>query len=82
MAQDKRPWRRLYRTKAWQSLRLAHFAQHPLCVMCLKEGRANDGSLTGSGARQTDERRRFMVCDHKIPHRGDHALFFDPGNLQ
>ncbi|WP_282021681.1 HNH endonuclease signature motif containing protein [Ruegeria faecimaris] len=44
--------------------------------------RTNDGSLKGDGTPQTDPRRRNLVADHKIPHRGDEALFYDPDNLQ
>lgn len=82
MAFEKRPWRRLYKLKAWKDLRLAHLSKEPLCRSCLKRGFANDGSLTSAGDRQSDPRRCFLVVDHVIPHKGDANLFFDPGNLQ
>ncbi len=58
--------RRLYNTAAWQRLRLAYLAEHPLCVMCLRMERVDPAT----------------VVDHIIPHRGDHDLFFDADNLQ
>ncbi|MFC6585923.1 HNH endonuclease signature motif containing protein [Sulfitobacter pacificus] len=42
----------------------------------------NDGSLTSAGEVQANPKRRFLVVDHVIPHRGDEALFYDPKNLQ
>lgn len=82
MSRDPRPWRRLYKTAAWLRLAAAQKAAEPLCRTCLSLGRENDGSLTGTGARQESPRRRYVVADHVIPHRGDEALFYDPGNLQ
>ncbi|MBS7737928.1 MULTISPECIES: HNH endonuclease signature motif containing protein [unclassified Chelatococcus] len=66
MADDRRPWRGLYKTAAWRQLRLSCLAAHPLCVMCEEVGDVTPAD----------------TVDHKIPHRGDTALFFDPGNLQ
>jgi 5-methylcytosine-specific restriction enzyme A len=60
------PWQRLYKTPAWRALRRAHLRDHPLCVMCERQGIICAGS----------------VADHVIPHRGDRALFFNPRNLQ
>lgn len=51
---------------AWQQARLAHLAEHPLCVMCEAEGKVRVGS----------------VVDHRIPHKGDQALFWDMKNWQ
>ncbi|MDW4550872.1 HNH endonuclease [Defluviimonas sp. D31] len=79
---DPRPWRHLYKTAAWRRLAAAQKARAPLCAACLTRGFANDGSLTSAGAPQPDPRRRFLVADHRIPHRGDVALFHDPDNLQ
>lgn len=78
----ERPWRRLYKLAAWKRLAGAQKAAEPLCATCLSLGRVNDGSLNGSGAPQEDARRRYVVADHIIPHRGNEALFFDPDNLQ
>lgn len=73
----------LYNKSAWRRrLRPAHLAREPLCRACLRRGIVNDGSLTASGAKQTNPKRRFLAVDHRKPHRGDEALFFDPENLQ
>jgi len=32
--------------------------------------------------RQSTPTRCYLVVDHVVPHRGDRALFLDPGNLQ
>ena len=61
------PWRALYNTKEWQRLRWS-VLQDALftCAMC-GQAEANTAKL---------------VCDHKLPHRGDPGLFWDRGNLQ
>ncbi|TCP43944.1 HNH endonuclease signature motif containing protein [Rhodovulum marinum] len=82
MASDPRPWRRLYKTAAWRRLSTAQKEREPLCRLCLKRGFANDGSLTSAGAPQSNPRRRHVVADHIVPHKGDEALFYDPDNLQ
>jgi 5-methylcytosine-specific restriction protein A len=48
----------------WQKARERHLAAHPLCVMCEAEGRVTAAS----------------VVDHRVPHRGDRALFWDESN--
>ena len=50
----------------WQRASREYLAKHPLCVMCLDEGRA----------------RTATVVDHIKPHRGNPALFWDPSNWQ
>ena len=50
----------------WQKARKAFLAEHPLCVMCGREGRIEAAT----------------VVDHKVPHRGDQALFWDVMNWQ
>lgn len=50
----------------WQQARAGYLRSHPLCVMCQAEGAVNAAT----------------VVDHKIPHRGDQALFWDRGNWQ
>lgn len=73
----------LYSRSAWRRvLRPAHLAKEPECRACKRRGIINDGSRTSSGARQMNPKRRFLVVDHVIPHRGDEALFYDAGNLQ
>lgn len=50
----------------WDKARLVFLAEHPLCAMCMREGR-----ITAAA-----------VVDHIIPHRGDQALFWDRSNWQ
>ncbi|MGH0001317.1 hypothetical protein ACQU0X_14665 [Pseudovibrio ascidiaceicola] len=45
-------------------------------MMCLKVGILNDGSKKLDGSPQPHKRRRFLVCDHVQPHRGDEYLFY------
>lgn len=62
---EAKAWKHLY-GRAWQRLRAAHLAAHPLCVECLADNRVTPAS----------------VVDHIVPHKGDAALFNDPRNLQ
>ena len=50
----------------WQKARLRFLGEHPLCVMCEKQGRITVAT----------------VVDHKIPHKGDQELFWDESNWQ
>lgn len=50
----------------WRCHRQTYLQAHPLCVMCLDAGRVVAAS----------------VVDHKTPHRGDEALFWDETNHQ
>ncbi len=50
----------------WQKARQGFLRSHPLCVMCEAESRVTAAT----------------VVDHKIPHRGDQALFWDKANWQ
>lgn len=50
----------------WQKARETFLQHHPLCVYCEREGR-----ITAAN-----------VVDHKVPHRGDQALFWDQANWQ
>ena len=50
----------------WQKARDAWLREHPLCVMCER-----DGAVTAA-----------VVVDHIIAHKGDVALFWDRGNWQ
>lgn len=59
-------YRAWYKTNRWQMLRKAQLARAPLCRYCDEMGRVTAGA----------------VVDHRIPHKGDEALFFDPANLQ
>jgi len=83
MRVDRDTYKKWYRLAAWHKvLRPQHLAGEPLCRACLARGLTNDGGRTASGEPQRNPRRRFLVVDHVIPHRGDRDLFFDPSNLQ
>lgn len=59
-------WRKWYKTKRWQRLRWDVLVRALFtCGMC---GR-------------TEGQTRQLVADHRLPHRGDPALFWDPANL-
>jgi hypothetical protein len=59
------PHRRWYFTTTWRQLRADQLAREPCCRMCRDMGRQTPAT----------------VADHRIPHRGDRALFFSAGNL-
>ncbi len=50
----------------WERLRALILGRRPLCVACQQAGRVTAA---------TD-------LDHIVPHKGDHALFWDVANLQ
>lgn len=50
----------------WDKASAAFKQAHPLCLGCQAIGRIEAASVT----------------DHIVPHRGDNALFWDPGNWQ
>jgi 5-methylcytosine-specific restriction protein A len=58
-------YRRWYYTPQWRALRRDQLARNPFCSMCRAMGRST----------------RATIADHKRPHRGDKALFFDARNL-
>ena len=58
--------RRLYNSAQWRRLRADQLQQSPFCEFCAKQGYLIPAT----------------IADHKLPHRGDHRLFFDPWNLQ
>lgn len=63
------PWRALYQDPRWQTLRrrvLAAASHLCQCEDC---------------ARRVVPRPAGVV-DHRVPHRGDQELFFDPANLR
>lgn len=51
---------------AWRKARKEYLEAHPLCVMCLEEGKYT----------------KAEVVDHIIPHRMDMKLFWDRNNWQ
>jgi hypothetical protein len=53
-------------TRRWEKARLAYLRSSPLCVMCAAQGKVTAAN----------------VVDHKVPHRGDQALFWDVDNWQ
>ena len=59
-------WRKLYKTTAWQSLRLMQLAEQPLCERHLERG-----AIVAAN-----------TVNHRTPHKGDRALFFSQANLQ
>lgn len=59
-------YKRWYKTKRWQQLRWAVLVRCRFtCGMC--------GAIVSNS--------RNLVADHKRPHRGDEALFWDDANL-
>lgn len=50
----------------WRRARLAFLAEHPLCERCTKAGRTTAAT----------------VVNHRIPHKGDQALFWDEANWE
>lgn len=69
--EQSQPWRKWYHSVEWKALRLAAFRRDKyVCqrsgALCL--GKGNDPDAP--------------VANHKIPHRGDRALFFDLDNIE
>lgn len=52
---------RMYDSVRWRTSRRRHLAEHPLCVICERQGRTTAAT----------------VVDHTIPHKGDPLLFWD-----
>ena len=63
------PARKLYNTSRWRRLRLRVFQRDQFTCQ-----------MQGCGRVDPDVSR--LVCDHRIPHRGDEKLFWDFSNLQ
>ncbi|MCK1541433.1 HNH endonuclease [Bradyrhizobium sp. 179] len=59
------PWRKLYSTARWQALRTSQLRLEPLCKRCMDRGKVVQAT----------------VAHHKVAHRGNPELFFDPNNL-
>lgn len=60
-------FKRWYKTARWQKLRWSTFVRDLFtCQMCGK----------------VEANTRFLVADHRKPHRGDERLFWDPANIQ
>ncbi len=77
-------WRGWYKLARWcgkNGRRAQQLAKSPICEWCLKRGLLNDGSLRADGSVEPNPRRRYLVADHIVPHRGDPDLFWN-GALQ
>jgi 5-methylcytosine-specific restriction protein A len=59
-------YRRLYRTAAWQRLRLAQLRSQPLCERCIA----------------SDVVEVATTVHHRVAHKGDETLFWDLNNLE
>jgi len=59
--------RQWYRSRRWRTARALMLVSHPRCD--------GYGTRIPCGARTVD-------VDHRVPHRGDPALFWDKANLQ
>jgi 5-methylcytosine-specific restriction protein A len=57
-----------YKTSQWQKLRWSVLLR--------------DGFTCQCGCNRLEHDTSQLVADHKIPHRGDPALFWDASNLQ
>jgi 5-methylcytosine-specific restriction enzyme A len=67
MRDETVPWRRWYKTARWQRLRWSVLVRDLFtCRLC----------------RRIEADTSQLVADHRVPHRGDEALFWDDGNLQ
>jgi len=58
-------YRAWYKTPQWKRLRLLQLRKQPLCERCLER----------------DVLQPACIAHHKVPHRGNRRLFFDPANL-
>lgn len=65
---DAQPWRAWYKTARWQALRWATLLRDLFTCQ-----------WPGCGKVEADTSK--LVADHRKPHRGDEALFWDPENL-
>jgi 5-methylcytosine-specific restriction protein A len=65
---DEQVWRRWYKTARWQALRWSVLLRD--LFTCQWPG---CGRIEGDTSQ--------LVADHRKPHRGDEALFWDAGNL-
>lgn len=75
-ATDKRreimaPWRAWYRTKRWYQLRWQVFVRDGF--VCQRSGELCLGKYPAPNS---------PVANHKRPHKGDPALFWDPDNVE
>ncbi|WP_210357635.1 HNH endonuclease [Sphingomonas beigongshangi] len=65
---DERGWRKWYKTARWQRLRMVILRRDLFTCQ-----------WPGCGRIEADTSQ--LVADHRKPHRGNDALFWDPDNL-
>lgn len=70
MSKDKN-YRRLIHTYRWLKLRRAILSAHPLCPMCMEEGRLTPAV----------EVHHIVPCETALNEREMEALMYDPHNL-
>lgn len=63
---EAQAYRRFYDLAAWKQLRQWQLRNHPLCELCTRQGLTTPAT----------------VVNHREPHKGDLAKFFDHRNLQ
>ena len=68
---DDAPWRAWYKTARWRKLRQAVLLRDN--YTCQRTGRICGGRYPAPDS---------PTVNHKRPHRGDEALFWDPANLE
>lgn len=69
----------------WQQARAGYLQAHPYCVMCLDElgiAGLDRAQVVIACAERGVPLPVATVLDHRIPHRGDQALFWDRDNWQ
>lgn len=64
---EREPWRKLYSTARWLTLRRIVLDAQPTCPQCRAEGRPPTPTVD---------------VHHERPHRGDVRTFFDRSNLR
>lgn len=68
----------------WEKARAAFLARpgNQFCERCKAFGILNAGHLRADGSPQTNKHRMHLVVNHRIPHKGDKALFWDEANWE
>jgi 5-methylcytosine-specific restriction enzyme A len=61
------PWKAWYKTARWRDLRWRILERDLFTCQC--------------GCGHIEDDTSLLVCDHKVPHRGDERLFWDEDNL-
>ncbi|PVY81069.1 hypothetical protein C7414_102397 [Cupriavidus alkaliphilus] len=69
----------------WQRARAEHLKAYPFCEYCLRDMRIAANCVAGVIIECAERGLQIPygnVVDHRTPHRGDQALFWDRGNWQ